>query len=512
MNKQQWYSGFLIAIIALFLGLSGGYWYASFKPVEQQEQSSETNKKEKEIVFYRNPMNPAITSPAPAKDDMGMDYIPVYREEESPKEAKMEKEVLYYRNPMNPAITSPSPAKDEMGMDYIPVYDDQQSGRQKISGTVTIDPVMEQNIGVRTSVAKLEVLNRHIRAVGRVDYNEELLYRIHPKVEGWVEELYVKKSGEQVEKDTILLSIYSPQLVASQQEYLIAINNLNILKNSPFEDIRRGAEELVKSSKRRLQFFDVPKHQLDDLTQNHIVKKSLHIHSPYKGIVLNLGVREGDFINPKTQIYTLADLSKVWVYVDVYEYELPWVKEGDSAEMTIAAEPGKIFEGTVTSIYPYMEAKTRTVRVRLEFDNEQKQLKPDMFANVIIKGGKSIEAVVIPSEAVVRSGKREQIFVRRDRTKFEPREVKVGISTAGLTQILEGLEPGEEVVTSAQFLIDSESKLREATAKMIEALGRQDEPKSSQQPVDMDLDMQDMSLDNLDEKEMDMSDMSLDSI
>lgn len=406
--------------------------------------------------------------------------------------ADKEKEVLFYRNPMNPAVTSPVPAKDAMGMDYIAVYADGGAADNGPAGTVTIDPVMEQNIGVRTTTAKEQVLSRTIRAVGRIAYNEEKLYRIHPKVEGWIDELFIKQTGEQVGVDTMLLSIYSPQLVATQQEYLLALKNAKVLDNSSFPDIREGAIDLVKSSKRRLELLDVPAHQLKDLTEKKVVKKGLHIHSPYSGVVMKIGVREGEFVTPKTELYMLADLSRLWVFVDVYEYELSWVEKGDIAEMTIAAVPGRTFTGKVTFIYPYMEKKTRTARVRLEFDNKEGLLKPDMFANVVLKSGKHIKSIVVPTEALIRSGSRTQVFIQRAKGKFEPREVTVGISTTGLSQILAGVAVGEEVVVSSQFLIDSESKLREATAKMLEA-----REAASTAPEDMaDMDMDDISFDD----------------
>jgi len=272
MNKQVLIAVFLTALVALAFGLGGGYWYANRNAAEQvQVKSGEENAQK----------------------------------------------ILYYRNPMNPVITSPAPAKDEMGMDYIPVYADGGPRGDEPAGTVEIDPVTVQNIGVRTSVAQKQTLSRTIRSVGRVDYNEERMTRIHPKVEGWIEELYIKKTGERVEEDTILLSIYSPQLVASQQEYLLALKNLETLKNSPFEDIRQGAAELLATSRKRLEFLDVPPHQIEELTRDKTVKKSLHIHSPFEGIIMNLGILEGDYVSPKTELYMLADLEQIWVYVDV---------------------------------------------------------------------------------------------------------------------------------------------------------------------------------------------------
>jgi Cu(I)/Ag(I) efflux system membrane fusion protein len=418
----------MIFVLALLLGGGGGYWLAHHTGARYGTQA-------------------AASGQAPG-----------------------ERKVLFYRNPMNPAITSPVPAQDEMGMDYLPVYAERNTGADsEPAGTVTIDPVTVQNIGVRTAVAARQTLGREVRAVGRVSYDEERLSRLHPKTEGWIEQLFIDKTGERIHKDTILLSFYSPQLVTSQQEYLLALNNLDILKKSPYEEIRRGAEQLISSSRERLELLDVPEHQIRELEQTRKVKKDLHIHSPFDGVVITIGAREGQYVTPSTELYMLADLSRVWVLADVYESEVSWIQAGDPAVMKLAAIPGRVFHGRVGYIYPYAEAKTRTIKARLEFANDDLQLKPDMFADVTIHAQRKVDAVVIPAEAVVRSGEREQVYVVRAPGKFEPRTVRTGVSAQGLVQVLEGVQPGEEVVTSSEFLIDSESKLREATAKMLEA-------------------------------------------
>jgi Cu(I)/Ag(I) efflux system membrane fusion protein len=416
MNKQT----VIIAILMLALGVGGGYWLASRQMVHEQ---------------------PAVTAPAPKKP-------------------------LFYRNPMNPDVTSPVPAKDSMGMDYVPVYAEQEEAAEK-PGTVKIDPATTQDIGVRTAKASRQTLSQGIRAVGRVAYDEERIVRLHPKTEGWIEKMSVDKTGQWVKKNTDLLSIYSPQLVASQQEYVLALKNLEVLKQSPIAEIRRGAEELVNSSRERLKLLDVPEHQLHDLTHTHEIKKSLHIHTPAAGIVIEIGAREGQYVTPATQLYMIADLSKVWVYADIYEYELPWVKVGDPVEMRLAGIPGKVFKGHLAFIYPYAEAKTRTIKVRLVFDNAELLLKPDMFAEVTIQAGRRQEALVIPAEAVIRSSAGDRVFVAKGDGRFEPRTVRLGLASNGHVEIREGLVEGEAVVTSAQFLIDSESNLREATGKMI---------------------------------------------
>jgi membrane fusion protein, copper/silver efflux system len=464
MNKQL----FVTAVLMLVLGVGAGYLLAP-KPTKEQALAALPN--EKKPLFYRSPMNPSVTSPVPAKDSMGMDYVPVFAEDNRTEQG----EILFYRNPMNPGVTSPVPAKDSMGMDYVPVYKTNNKEANEVKGSVNIDAVTVQNIGIRTATAKKSVLSHIVRAVGRVAYDEERIVRLHPKTEGWIETLRVDKTGEWVKKNDDLLSIYSPQLVSSQQEYILALNNLKVLEKSPIEDIRRGAEELVKSSRERLNLLDVPAHQLHDLTSSHTIKKSLHIHTPADGIVINIGAREGQYVTPETELYMIADLSKVWVYADIYEYELPWVKVGDPVEMQLAGVPGRIFKGHLAFIYPYAEAKTRTIKVRLAFDNAQLLLKPELFTEVTIYAGKQEDAVVIPSEAVIRSGAKNQVFVVRGAGKFEPRLITTGLSSNNEIAVLDGLEAGEEVVTSAQFLIDSESKLHEATAKMME-------PSTPQQP------------------------------
>lgn len=456
MNKTT----LLIALAMLAVGLGLGY--ALFGDANLSADDTTAGQ---EPLFYRSAMNPSVTSPVPAKDAMGMDYVAVYAEDSAPA---VERKILFYRNPMNPDVISDVPAKDPMGMDYVPVYAD--DGTSSVAGLVEIDPVIVQNIGVRTAVAEQTEMSRTIRAVGRVDFDEQRMARLHPKVEGWIENIMVDKTGQRVEEGEVLLSIYAPRLVSAQQEYLLAINNLAILDKSPFEDISEGAQNLAKSSRERLQLLDVPEHQIRELEQTGELKKNLHIHAPRAGTVIRIGARAGQYVTPATELYMVVDLTRVWVYADVYEYEVPWVKVGDEVEMTLASVPGRKFFGALEYIYPYAEANTRTTKVRLVFDNQELLLRPDMFADITIHSDTQLAAIVIPAEAVIRSGRRTQVFVVKGAGKFEPRLVELGIESNGMVTVLDGISAGEEVVTSAQFLIDSESKLREATAKMMEVL------------------------------------------
>lgn len=497
------------ALIALFIGSGAGYWIASGKSADSAHPSAASA--EKKPLFYRNPMNPAITSPTPAQDEMGMDYVPVYAED-SQAAPPAARKPLFYRNPMNPEITSPVPATDEMGMDYIPVYPEGGASLSEPAGTVKIDATVVQNIGVRTAAVTQEVLSRNIRTIGRVTYDEQRVARLHPKYDGWVEKLFIDKTGEQIQKGSMLLSIYSPQLVATQEEYLLALDNVAELRDSPFPDVRKGAESLLRSSKQRLQLLDVPEHQIAQLARTRQIMKGIHIHSPFDGVVMNIGAREGERITPMTELYMITDLSRVWVIVDVYENDMPWVHQGDTAQVQVAAIPGRTFSGRVAYIYPYMEAKTRTIKVRLELDNPGMVLKPEMFANVNIAADKQMAALVVPSEAVVRTGSQDQVFIQRAPGHFEPRKVVLGVASDGKTQIVSGVKQGEIVVTSGQFLVDSESKLKEATAKMMDAA--QSNAPANPEPAVQDTPLQmpgmqnhDGEMNGTDMQGMDMPDM-----
>jgi Cu(I)/Ag(I) efflux system membrane fusion protein len=373
----------------------------------------------------------------------------------SGKSVSDKKDPLFYRNPMDPNITSPVPAKDHMGMDYIPVFAEEDASGP--AGTVRVDPVTIQSMGVRTFTATHADISRQIKTAGRIGYDETTIYRLHPKTEGWIEELRVQTTGEKIEYDDILLSLYSPQLVATEQEYLLALENLEQLAPTAGKESRRSARRLVETARQRLDLLDVPAHQVEEIEKSREAIKELHIHAPGPGTVIKVGARRGQYVTPMTELYFIADLSRVWVYVDIFEDELPWVRVGDRSEMTLNGLPGRVFEGNLTYIYPYAERSTRTIKARLEFDNSEGLLKPDMLADILISTRAARHVLVVPSEAIIRSGLREVVFVQTAPGRFEPREV------------------------GSQFLIDSESKLREAAAKMV---SRQ------QNPMKTDMDME----------------------
>ncbi len=412
-------------------------------------------------------------------------------------EGDSDKKPLFYRNPMNPAITSPVPAKDDMGMDYVPVYADASAGSGP-SGTVKIDPVLVQKMGVRTGMAMERTMSRVITTPARVTFNEETLTMVHSKFSGWAEQVMVNKTGEQVTKGQTLLTIYSPELVSTQEEYLLALANARVLRKSSMKEIRDDADRLVQATRKRMSYFDIPEKVIRQLERTGEVKRDLPIDSPFTGTAIDVDVEAGHFITPNKRLYRIADLSKVWVYADVYEPDLPWIRKGDTAMISVASQPGKKFSGIIDYIYPYEDGKTRTVKVRLVFDNTDGRLKPGMFADITIHAGKRDKVLAVPSEAIVRSGSREQVFIVTGPGVFEPREVVTGVEAEGYTEIVRGLKQHASVVTSAQFLIDSESKLNEATAKMLETnkgaeqedmkdMNKKSEPKKDDDMAGMDM-------------------------
>ena len=377
-------------------------------------------------------------------------------------------QALYWKAPMDPTYVRDAPGKSPMGMDLVPVCPGQETAG---GGTgIQIDPALVQSMGVRVAPVTRRDLARKVRTVGRVAYDERRVDHVHTKVQGWVERLFVEYEGEFVKRRQPLLEIYSPELVSTQEELLLAARYRDSTRESRFEDVARGGEDLFEATRRRLELWDIPKRDIERLLETSEVRKTLTLDAPTEGVVTHLMVREGMEVGPNDNLYTIADLSRVWLYADVYEYELPWVQEGQSAVIDLSYLPGRTFEGAVTYVYPFLDPKTRTARVRIELDNPDLILKPDMFANVTIETETHEGVLAVPEEAVIRSGRRSLAMVALGEGRFAPREVGLGIDSGdGWVEVREGLTEEDRVVTSGQFLIDSESKLREAVQKMLTA-------------------------------------------
>ncbi|RJR53115.1 MAG: efflux RND transporter periplasmic adaptor subunit [Desulfobacteraceae bacterium] len=375
-----------------------------------------------------------------------------------------EKKILYWRSSMNPNEVYDAPGKDSMGMDLVPVYEGEEAGPP---GTVKIDPTTTQNIGVKTAEIRRRRLVREIRTVGRVAYNEKRVRRITSKIGGWVEQQHVNFEGQEVEKGEPVLEIYSPDLVSAQEEYLIALKNLQGLRSGFRKEGDGGSEALLRAAETRLRYWDITEEQIEALRERGEITRTMVLHSPFKGVVTQKKVLEGGYVTPGQDLYSIADLSVVWVYADIYEYEVPWIKVGQEAVMTLAYHPGMRYVGKVSYIYPYLKNMTRTLQVRMEFSNtEDLSLKPDMWANVSLQSAFDRETLAIPIQAVIRTGTRDIALIALPDGRFEPRELRLGPQAGEEFVVLEGLKEGERVVTSAQFLINSESNLQAALSKM----------------------------------------------
>jgi Cu(I)/Ag(I) efflux system membrane fusion protein len=342
-----------------------------------------------------------------------------------------------------------------------------ERGEGELSSRFTVSPERQQLIGVKTEPAAMRSLDKTIRTVGRVTLDETRTEQIHTKFSGWIDRLYVDYTLEHVKKGDPLFSIYSPELVSTQQEYLLALRSNEILSDSEFADISGGAKSLLDAARRRLELWDISESQIRELGETGKVKDSLVIYSPVSGVVTEKNVFENMYVEPGTNLYTIADHSNVWVEVDIYENEIPLVKPGDHAVMTLQSFPGEEFHGEVTFMPPHLDMKTRTAKARLEFPNSDMRLLPEMYADVSIDIPLG-ERLAIPESAVIRTGKQDVVFVDRGGGDMEIKRVELGLRSDGYYEVLKGLSEGERVVTRANFLIDSESKIQAAVASWSE--------------------------------------------
>jgi Cu(I)/Ag(I) efflux system membrane fusion protein len=332
-------------------------------------------------------------------------------------------------------------------------------------GMAMVSQEKQQLLGIKTAVVERRALAQTVRTVGNVTYDETRLTHVHSKIEGWVEKLYVNYTGKLVKKGQPLFTLYSPELLATQQEYLLALKARERLAASSIPEVRSGAASLVEASKRRLSLWDISEDQIHEIEKTGEFKRALTLYAPNSGFVIRKDINEGMKVMPDKELYTIADLSTLWVNVDIYESEIPLIRLGQAASLTLSYDPTQVFSGKVSYSYPYLDEKTRTLKVRLEFPNPDFKLKPDMYVNAEIKvdAGKHL---AVPEEAVLDSGMRKIVFVDKGMGHFEPKEVKLGSKMDGYYRVLSGLSEGERVAASSAFLLDSESRLSEAMGAM----------------------------------------------
>ena len=425
----------------------------------------------KAAARYHCPMHPTYTSDKPGDCPIcGMKLVPI--EEgggDTPAANRGERRVAFYRSPMDPSVHSDKPAKDEMGMDFVPVYQDELQGASSgVSGraVVTIPPERRQVLGVRSEEVEKIRLAHRIRTVGRVAVDERRLRHVHTKYDGYVEHLYVDYTGKLVRRGERLLSIYSPELVATQQEYLLAHRGQARLAQSAVRSAAQGSVDLHEAARQRLLLWDIRPADIAKLEKAGQVTRTLDVYADIGGYVVQKMAFQGMRVTPADALYDIADLSHLWVLADVYEYNLQSLTLGTEGHIEVASIPGRHWQGAVTYIAPTVEERTRTIKVRLEVDNQGGELKPDMYADVFLHVDMG-EGLVVPDGAVINAGDRRLVFLDRGEGRFEPREVKLGIKVNGSgLQVISGLAEGDRVVTSANFLLDSESSLKAALSGM----------------------------------------------
>ncbi len=385
------------------------------------------------------------------------------REEHKKEETKK----TIYHCPMHPNYTSYKPGECPIcGMTLVPVEEEHKE-MEMPEGTVRIPPEKQQLIGVKFEKVEFRDLKKEIRTVARVTYDERRLTYVNTKFPGWVENLYVDYTGRLVKKGEPLFSIYSPELVSAQEEYLLALKAKSYFEGKPFSEVKEETENLLESSRRRLLYWDIKEEQIKELEKTGKPFRTLIFFSPITGFVIEKNILKGKYVMPGENLYKIADISNIWILADIYEHELNLISIGQEATVELAYLPGEKFSGKITYIYPYLENETRTTKVRIELSNKDFKLKPDMFGNIVINVdiGKKL---TVHEDAVIDSGERKIVFIDKGEGFFEPREVKLGVKAGEFYEVIDGLNEGERVVSSANFLIDSESRLKSAVKKIHE--------------------------------------------
>lgn len=352
-------------------------------------------------------------------------------------------EPLYWVAPMDANYRRDQPGKSPMGMDLVPVYADEGQGEKALAGTVTIDPSVVNNLGVKSAFVEKTILSPNIDTVGYIAFDESQLWQVNVRAAGWVEKLNINAIGEKVNKGDVLFTLYSPELVKAQEELLNAY--------------RTGRKGLVKGARERLHSFGVDIKQIDSIVRQGKANKNIEIKATSSGVIASLNIREGGYLSPSQVAISAGPLEEVWVDAEVFERQAHWLSSGNKAVMTLDAVPGKKWEGEVDYVYPILDPKTRTMRMRLKFDNQDGALKPNMFANITIHPKTKEEVLTIPRQAVIRSNGMERVVLDEGEGKYRSVRIIAGREAANKVEIVKGLKENDKVVTSAQFLLDSES-------------------------------------------------------
>lgn len=433
--------------------------YADQAAAPAAQTSPSTGSGQQKALYWYDAMNPQHHYDRPGKAPDGMDLVPMYAPQESTSSsAQGGKEILYWYDAMNPQHHYGEPGKAPDGMDLVPKYADDDTSKMP-AGTVVIPEDKQVLAGVRTTVVERKPLMREIQTTAEIVADETRISHVHVKVDGYIDHVYVDYVGQLVRKGDPLFTLYSPDLVSTEEEYLIAKRGNATLGAAPFANVAQGAQSLLESTRQRLKLWDISDEQIRKLDETGQVERDLTFYSPVTGFVTDRKAFPQTSVTPDTELYTVTDLSSVWATADIFEYEVPFVQVGQQVTFSLSYYPGKTYSGTISYIYPTVDPQTRTVKVRVQVPNPEYTLKPQMFADAQLQINYGTQ-ILVPQEAVLDSGTVQQVFVVHDGGKFEPRKVTLGPVVDGYVAVLSGLKSGEKVVTSGNFLIDSESRLK----------------------------------------------------
>jgi RND family efflux transporter MFP subunit len=475
--------GILIALtLGIVFAIASHHWLGQGGSNVAASQSATGERKP---IYWYDAMSPQHHYNQPGKAPDGMDLVPQYAEQTAspaappngPSASDMasmpgmsprngDRKILYWYDPMHPAYKSDKPGTaPDCGMTLVPKYAEDESMAKMPVGTVTIPQDKQVLAGVRTAVVEHKSLVRDIRTTAQIVADETRIAHVHVKVAGYINQVYVDFVGQLVKKGQPLFTLYSPDLVSTQEEYLIAKRGNATLANAPFKEISQGSQSLLQSARQRLKLWDISDEQIKELDETGNVRKDLTFYSPITGFVTDRKVFPQTSVTPDTELYTVSDLSTVWADVDIYEYEVPFVHLGQRVSLTLSYYPGKTYAGNISYIYPTVDPQTRTVKVRVQIPNPGFVLKPQMFADAQLHVDYGTK-ILVPQEAVLNSGMEQHVFVVHEGGIFEPRPVTIGPVVDGNAVILTGLKAGETIVVSGNFLIDSESGLKNAMSGM----------------------------------------------
>ncbi|QUM87017.1 MULTISPECIES: efflux RND transporter periplasmic adaptor subunit [unclassified Moritella] len=458
----------LTSSITLALGLAAGTWFST-------QATTNTTSAELEVLYWVAPMDANYRRDKPGQSPMGMDLVPVYAEQTQNTTAQ---EPLYWVAPMDANYRRDKPGQSPMGMDLIPVYKD--ASTENDAGLVTISSRVENNLGVRTQTAQRRPFVTQINTVGMLEFNQNSLWQINSRVSGWVDKLYINNTGEFVTKGQPLLTLYSPELIKAQEELL---NTLSI-----------GNKTLITSAKHRLSALGINQTQIKQLTRTKKVIQNVTISAPESGYITELAIREGAYITPSAQIIEAGLLTEIWLQAEIFESQADQVQVGDKAKMQVDSFPGKIWLGEVDYIYPELNAATRTLKVRIKIANPDEQLKPNMFATLTLSSQQQTSVIQVPREAIIRSGTLDRIVLAKGNGQYQSIKITLGRESAGYVEVLAGLKDGDNVVTSAQFLLDSESSLTADFSRI--------GPPTTSSKNGMAMDHSSMNMDSMDDNAM----------